>query len=59
MIATLIGTVLVFFPASGLQILIVNTFANYFNLNFGSFVFDGLGYLYCFLLTFVFLSFIA
>ncbi|MDQ7982797.1 MAG: ABC transporter permease [Spiroplasma sp.] len=59
MFAALIGTILVFFPASGLQILVVNTFANYFNLNFGSFVFDGLGYLYCLLLTFGFLSIIA
>lgn len=59
MMASLIGTILVFLPASGLQILVVNTFANYFNLNFGSFVFDGLGYLYCLILTFGFLSLIA
>lgn len=59
MMAALIGTVLVFFPASGLQILVVNTFANYFNLNFGKFVFDGLGYLYCLILTFGFLSLTA
>ncbi|MGL5268855.1 MAG: ABC transporter permease [Spiroplasma sp.] len=59
MLASLLGTILVFFPASGLQILVVNTFANYFNLNFGRFVIDGLGYLYCFLLTFVFLSLIV
>lgn len=59
MMAALIGTILVFFPASGLQILVVKTFANYFNLNFGSFVFDGLGYIYCLILTFGFLSLIA
>lgn len=58
-LAALIGTILVFLPASGLQILIVNTFANYFNLNFGSFIFDGLGYLYCLILTFGFLSIVA
>ncbi|MCL6428554.1 hypothetical protein LT335_00093 [Spiroplasma sp. JKS002669] len=59
MIAAFIGTILVFLPATGLQILVVNTFANYFNLNFGTFVFNGLGYLYCLLLTFGFLSIIA
>ncbi|MBE4703944.1 ABC transporter permease [Spiroplasma platyhelix] len=59
MMAALIGTFLVFFPASGLQILVVNAFANYFNLNFGSFIFDGLGYLYCLILTFGLLSLIA
>lgn len=59
MLAAFLGTILVFFPASGLQVLVVNTFANYFNLNFGRFVIDGLGYLYCFLLTFGFLSLIA
>lgn len=59
MLAALIGTIFVFFPASGLQILVVNTFANYFNLNFGKFVFDGLGYLYCLILTFGFLSLTA
>lgn len=59
MLAALVGTILVFFPASGLQILVVNAFANYFNLNFGRFVFDGLGYLYCLILTFGFLSLIA
>lgn len=59
MIAAFIGTILVFLPATGLQILVVNTFANYFNLNFGTFFFNGLGYLYCLLLTFGFLSIIA
>lgn len=59
MLAALVGTILVFLPASGLQILVVNAFANYFNLNFGRFVFDGLGYLYCLILTFGFLSLIA
>lgn len=59
MIAALIGTIAVFLPASGLQILVVNVFSNYFNLNFGSFIFDGLGFLYCLILTFGFLSIIA
>lgn len=59
MVAALIGTILVFLPASALQIIIVNTFANYFNLNFGNFIFDGLGFVYCLILTFVFLSIIA
>lgn len=59
MIAALIGTIFVFLPASGLQVLVVNTFANYFNLNFGKFIFNGLGYLYCLILTFGFLSIIA
>lgn len=59
MIAALIGTVLVFLPASGLQVIIVHTFSNYFNLDFGSFIFNGLGFVYCLILIFGFLSIIA
>ncbi|WP_342275768.1 ABC transporter permease [Spiroplasma endosymbiont of Nebria brevicollis] len=59
MVAAFIGTILVFLPASGLQLIVVHTFANYFNLDFGKFVFDGLGFLYCLILTFGFLSIIA
>lgn len=59
MIAALIGTVLVFLPASGLQVIIVQTFANYFNLDFGHFIFNGLGFIYCLILIFGFLSIIA
>ncbi|WP_375318355.1 FtsX-like permease family protein [Spiroplasma endosymbiont of Virgichneumon dumeticola] len=59
MVAAFIGTILVFLPASGFQIIIVHTFANYFNLDFGKFIFDGLGFLYCLILTFGFLSVIA
>lgn len=59
MVAALIGTVLVFLPASGLQVIIVQTFANYFNLDFGHFIFNGLGFLYCLILIFGFLSIIA
>lgn len=59
MIAALIGTVLVFLPASGLQVIIVQTFANYFNLDFGKFIFNGLGFIYCLILIFGFLSIIA
>lgn len=59
MVAALIGTILVFLPASGLQVIIVQTFANYFNLDFGRFIFDGLGFIYCLILIFGFLSIIA
>lgn len=59
MIAALFGTILVFLPASGLQVIIVNTFANYFNLDFGRFIFNGLGFVYCLILIFGFLSIIA
>lgn len=59
MIASIIGTILVFLPASGLQIIIVNTFANYFNLNFGKFIFNAFGFLYCLILVFGFSSLIA
>lgn len=59
MIAALIGTVLVFLPASGLQVIIVQTFANYFNLDFGHFIFNWLGFIYCLILIFGFLSIIA
>lgn len=59
MAAAIIGTILVFLPASGLQLIVVHSFANYFNLNFGSFKFNGLGFLYCLILTFGFLSIIA
>lgn len=59
MVAALIGTVLVFLPASGLQVIIVQTFANYFNLDFGHFLFNGLGFIYCLIMIFGFLSIIA
>ncbi|WP_342260700.1 ABC transporter permease [Spiroplasma endosymbiont of Notiophilus biguttatus] len=59
MVAALIGTILVFLPASGLQVIIVQTFANYFNLDFGHFIFNGLGFIYCLILIFGFLSIIA
>lgn len=59
MVAAIIGTILVFLPASGLQLIVVHIFANYFNLNFGSFMFNTLGFIYCLILTFGFLSIIA
>ncbi|WP_342254511.1 ABC transporter permease [Spiroplasma endosymbiont of Zeiraphera isertana] len=59
MVSALIGTILVFLPASGLQVIIVQTFANYFNLDFGHFIFNGLGFIYCLILIFGFLSIIA
>ena len=59
MVAAFIGTILVFLPASGLQVIIVKTFANYFNLDFGYFIFNGLGFIYCLILIFGFLSIIA
>jgi len=59
MIAALVGTILVFLPASGLQLVIIHAFANYFNLDFGKFIFDGIGFIYCLILTFGFLSIIS
>ncbi|WP_368486394.1 ABC transporter permease [Spiroplasma sp. DGKH1] len=59
LVGSLIGCLLVYIPASFLQITTVNIFAQYFNLNFGSFYIDYLSFIYCLILTFGFLGLIS